>query len=518
MGNNAVKTIVLMMALVVLSVLVGAQVSDSLSSSLGAFATIGCIMTVFFMLWLGKNSWYLIFLVPPFLSRLLASRGFELPSTALIAVAVGVYWMVMWIMGYVRFKWHSLPVLDMFVLIIATYMVVNYYRYPVSIKALGMEGDMVGGKDYIIALLSVLGYVVISAIPWQLESLLKCLKWAFFVGLAVSLSASIWDMLTPTASIGIDAEAGAGEVLEHGRFSFFVAPGTMLLTYLYYRYPLVSILTSFRKSVLMLFAVCCIMVSGWRTRMIHMFVHLAFIALLKREMTALVLIGMFAYMGVFGLGSMGLLEEAPYGLQRVLSALPGISVSDEASRDTEGSSDIRVRMWKNAMDPRTGLIRDYIWGDGFQSSRAEIERDHTQELRSAFARTTEQQQEYMERHGSWHNGWITYLHRLGIVGLIVLQLFLLVSAVYLFRVGAALLRVPDGVFGYVPACGFLPITFTSSFLVWIVGSVFAVFSAIALTKVLYCLLLERGLLAPMFVRQAYVPMTIRERERQTVSF
>lgn len=516
MGNDAVKTIVLAMVLVVLSVLVGAQISDGLRGSFGAFATIGGVVALFLMLLLGKNSWQLIFLAPPVITAILSISRFALPMpvNALVIIMVGGYWLLMWVMGYVKFHWRSLPVVDWFIVAISLYTIANFYRYPVSINALGAGGDMVGGKDYFICFVSVLSYIVLSALPWRLETLLKCVKWSFYLGLALGSVTSVYSMLCPGAEAVGEEAIGAGEVLEHGRFAYFVAPGMMVLTYFYFRYPFVAIMTSLRRLLGSLLGVCCVMVSGWRTRMVLMFVQIAFIALAKREMTVLLLIGMAIYTGLFGLGSMGALESAPYGLQRVLTAVPGIDVSKKAMTDATGSSDIRVKMWKNALDPRTGLIKDYIWGDGFQTSLSEIMRDTTFRMRKGQLNDLIHQ-DHMQRYGSWHNGWITYLHRLGIVGLVLLQTFMLVSVAYLFHLTKALVRIPDGVYAYIPMCEFLGVAMTSSFLVWTVGSAFRIITQVALVKVFYCLLQERGMLKPMFVPTQYVPMTIREMEQQT---
>lgn len=511
MESGAVKKIVLAMVLVVLSLLIGSQISDSVGASIGAFGIIGCLVGLFAMLWLGAECWKLIFWGPIALSIVPQVSQLPISVAAVITCLIGCYWGIMRLMGYVSFRWHFLPILDAWVFVIALYMAFTFYRHPVAINMLGMDGDMVGGKDYIICILAMFSYVVISALPWKLEPLIKCLKWVFYVGLTISLVKSFITCMNPSAAEGVSEEGGsAGEVLEKGRFSFFAAPGMKVLIFVYYRYPLMRIFSSWKKLCAMAFGFFSIVVSGWRTQLVCMMINLSFIAAVKRELTALLAMGIFAYGGLIGLGGLGTFESAPYGLQRVLSALPGIKVSKEAVSDTSESSDIRVRMWKNALDPRTGLIKDYIWGDGFQDSKSGLMRESTARMRGRHI----DQQQIMERHGVWHNGWITYTHRLGVVGLVILQGFLLMLAVYIYRLGQALRRVPDGVFAFVISVGSIPLVFTSAFLVWEVNSIFGTFIGIALTKVLYCLMLERGLLAPMFSHRAYVPMTIRELEQQ----
>lgn len=512
MGNGAVKTIVLLMALVVLSVIVGAQVSDSAQASVGAFATIGVCAALFGMLLLGSNCWHLIFLLPPFIYQVPGVAGSGIPLSFLVVIAIGLYWTLMWVMGFVRFTWYSLPLLDSLVLILFFYMVVSFYRHPVAMNILGFDYDYVGAKDYAMCLSAMGCYVTYSFITWRLEPLLRCLKWTFYISFSFAVFNAFEGMLFPDSMIGVEG-MDAGEVLKNGRFSFFAAVGMSLLIVVYGGNSFRNIMASCWKLLAVLLGVASVMMSGWRSQMMLMVVNVSFLAIVKRELAVLAAMGVCAYACLFLAGASGTLEGAPYGLQRVLTAVPGIQVSQEAVRDAEGSSEIRIKMWKNALDPRTGLIKDYIWGDGFQISRASIKRDEVARMRNRFI----DQQQYMERSGSWHNAWVTYLQRLGIVGLVLIQTFLLVCVVYALHVTRALLHLQNGVYALAIVTKFLGISFLSCVGVWTVSDVFGVFGSIALVKVLYCLLREHRLVTPMFSRrQYYIPLIIREQGVSTL--
>lgn len=235
-------------------------------------------------------------------------------------------------------------------------------------------------------------------------------------------------------------------------------------------------------------------------------IQIAILAFLKKEVSVMVVCCSFLYAGVFALSATGSFEDAPYGMQRVLSSVPGVKVSAQADEDTTQSSAIRIRMWKNALDPRTGMIRDYIWGDGFQTSLASISRDNVARMRKGHL----DQQEYMERRGSWHNGWITIIHRMGIMGLILIHVYYIVAFVCFFRVSRVLLKVKDGIYAYCSITGFLPLAFGSSFMVYTLVDHFRAVTSIALMKLLFCLLQEHALLPPLFSNRQYVPMIIRE--------
>lgn len=508
MGNGAVKTIVLVMVLVVLSVLIGAQVSDDVNASIGAFLTIGSIVGFFMLLACGTSSWRLIFLLPPLAYLIPGLLVGDLPIQPLLGIGVGIYWLILWVMGYARFTWHSLPALDFFVLAIFIYMVVSFYRYPVAIAALGIDYDYVGGREYFYAFFVSVYYLVLSSLPLKLEEYIKCLKWAFFLSLTMAIYVAFRGILHPSAAV--EEAGGAGEVLVSGRFSYFAAVGTTIALWVYGKYPMSKILFSLRNMSLLLLGCLGVILSGWRTYIVFLGVNVSFLALLKREILTLLVCVMGLYGSVLALGATGSLTDIPYGVQRVLTVVPGLNLSQKATADTKGSSDIRKKMWMRALDPRTGLIKDYIFGDGFQTSLSFMEREDT-----AFKRGIQRnQQEYLENHGAWHNGWVTYLHRLGIVGLVLLQLFLLLATVYFFQVSRVLLRMKDGIYVYLALVAFLNVSFTSSFLVWGVYKVFLAYTQIAPLKVLYCLMRDRGMLSPLFSRKHYVPLLIRDLEAQ----
>lgn len=506
MGNNAVKTIIIVLVLVVLSFIVGAQVSDNVRDSAGAFFLIACVIGMFFMLWMGTNSWKLIFIVPLLMPFMPFQLEFVPPHMAMTCV-IGIYWVAMRALGHAHFTWRTLPLLDWQIAIVFCYMAVGYYRHPVTVKVLGLDYDYVGGTDYIYCVWCILYYVILSSLPIRLHELLTLLKKVFFISLGIGFFFACKGM-----SAGSEGSVGehmsAEETLEKGRFGFFTSVGTKLLCWVYLHWPIQRILRHGTRMGMAVFGLLSVLVSGGRTNLITLSIPLAFIAMIKREFLFLLLSGCLVYMGLLGLSVSGALQEAPYGMQRVVSILPGLRISQEAEEDTKESSEIRKRMWKNALDPRTGLIKDYVWGDGYQSSLAMQERDKTARMRGVSL----DQQKFMEQSGSWHNGWVSMIHRVGIIGLILLQVLMLSAVLILYQVACALIKIPDGIYGILPLLGILAPAFTSSFLVMRVLTVLMCFPSYALMKIFYCQLREKGLLEPLFPNQRYVPLMIREQE------
>lgn len=509
MGNNAVKGVIIIMLLVILSVVIGVQVSGSFRESMGAFFVIAAVSISFAILLLGKQLWKMLFILPYFIA-VVPFHLPPLPWRMVISVPILACWCIMWALRQVKMRWLSLPLLDFSFFLLLLYMVVSFYRYPVAITALGIDYEYVGGKEYFYAVLALVYYVTVSVLPIKYEELMKVFKWAFYCLLVTSLYrsfASLFHIGAPSAEV---AEGGVNvsDAVLNTRFSFFSNIGMTALCYLYARYPLFRLLTSTRNLFLSLLSAAAIVISGWRGILASAAMEISFIAIAKRELSMLVMCMLPLYVLCIGLGSQGALNSAPFGVQRALMALPGMHVSEEIERETKGSSDIRVRMWKRAMDPRTGFIKDYVWGDGFQTSFSMLQRDSVAMRRCVGADI----QTRLESVGAWHNGWITYIHRLGFVGFGLIQIFMALGMYYTFMVIRASACTETGGYVTVMTLMYIPTALGSGFMVFTVPAIFMGAAFIATTKLVYVLMKEQGLIQPLFRREQYVPMSIREIE------
>lgn len=506
MGGNAVKTIVLLMVLVVLSILIGVQVSDGIKESFGAFAVVSGVVLLFVMLWLGTNSWKLLYYLPPVLS-LLPINLVAFPHAYLVAIVLLVYWSVMCIMGYARFTWFGHGLLDCTICIVMMYMAISYYRHPVMLEMIDVDYEYVGGREYVFAIGAGIYYITISSIPVRYEELVKTLKWAFLISAVVLACASVLGVLHPASAHGVGESQTAEEVFVNGRFSYFSAIGTTIVVWVYLRYHIGTILTSLWKMLFGAVGLGGVLISGWRTSMAHVAIYLTVVAYVKREFLLLLLFGLMAYAGLFFLGQANVLASAPYGLQRVTSALPGVYTSSRALQDTAGSTKIRVNAWKVALTPTSGAIKDYVWGDGFQLSRAALYRQYT-----ARKRGQKESGNFLITSGLWHNGFITYLHRLGIVGVILIHVMFLIALVMFMRLAAVVKDRPEGPYVIYPMLLFTPVALASGFLVYMVTDVFRVMPSLVLIKIIYVMLIRQGKLEPFAAQRHYVPLMIRQIE------
>lgn len=174
-------------------------------------------------------------------------------------------------------------------------------------------------------------------------------------------------------------------------------------------------------------------------------------------------------------------NELPFGIQRAMTVLPGVKLSNKIEKEAEGSSDWRLEMWEWALDPSTGYIKDYVWGDGFGLS------SYREKLRTTAValRTIQNDNKLFAARGAWHNGAIHLVHRTGYVGLSIVYIWALVAIAYMYKVCCWLRPVDGREYVYMI---FVPI-FESIFVVWFLpcDTIFFITKLyeLALCKILY---------------------------------
>ena len=508
MPGSIVRNVLVSLILVVLCIVIGAEAAESRTVALGIICA---LVGVVFMIWLGPRCWVLLYLVPPVMTLLpLPGKIAELPVSFLVSCVVLGYWIIMWGMGYVQFKWRSLKGMDFLVLLMLLYMVYSYSLHPVSMAIFGYDAENVGGKEYVWCLVATVYYIAISGIPCTYESLRKVLKW----GVRLSLGACLLSIFLNLAGIrgGTDVTQ-LGDAAMNTRFTMFVRLSIYGIFFLYGCNPMLRVLTSAKLLIGCVLCVAGILISGWREVLMSNGFVITALAIVKRELWCMVLLGVCAYGALLYLSAEGIVEKFPFGVQRCLSVAPGIKISDEVEQDASHSSDWRVEMWRWALDPRTGYIHDYVWGDGFGQSVDYLRRETIAMMRGMVAYGD---QDFFAETGTWHSGVITSIHRLGYVGLAIITIIYIYGIAMMFRVCMALKGTPL----YLPAIFFiLPYAGEPSLFYISAGTIpkfFGTYISLATIKLLYCVGREQKMIVPLALQQRYVPQLIREQESQGV--
>ena len=502
MAGSVVGKILSCVVLIVLCFILGAQAAESAVLSV---AYIAAIVGAVFMLILGPRCWMLLFLLPPVLGVLPLPDSLKtIAMQFLVAPVILAYWIAMWAMGYVKIRWRSLLLLDLLIFLVVVFLFAAYLKNPVSIAVLGLDTDTVGGKVYVAALGMIIHYIALSCIPMEYGKLESVQNWRIWLGLVCVIISTIAGL----AGFNGGEEAMAmSEAMEDSRFGAFQRFGSYLGVLLFAHFPLFRFLVNPLLVLGMLVAMAGIMLSGFRSALASLGITFFFITCIRKEFVIAVCLALTCYGGLFVLNSDGGLRSLPLGVQRALSFVPGLSVDKNISKEAEGSIEWRLEMWQWAMDPRTGFIKDYVWGDGFGLSASEMQRDERAVMRGEMYYGD---QDSFARRKIWHNMPISLIQGVGYVGLAVSACCIIYTCLLAFRVCCSL----RGTRLFVPALVLLMPSAT--ILVLFPGHAgnevtFMNFLAnSALVKLLFCEARERGLIIPWMQRKYYVPKMIQE--------
>lgn len=516
MAENAVKTIVLLMVLVVLSVLVGAQVSDGLRQSVGAFAVIGGVAAFFCLLLMGKNAWSLVILLAPFMG---------LFPMKMLKGAMGIYTLSVCLLFYQvvqcvfmrqqRMKWHSLALFDVLYVVIILYMCVSYYRFPVLLDMLG-DVEFVGAETYVHCIGTIFYFLLLCSLSIKSEELEKIIKWVFYVKIAFAVIRIILRMVTGHIYWDASAEEGEGGELGFGerRITLLAPIATMLLPYIYASKPFHTIITSPWRMAVALFSLFGISLAGSRGIMVGQGTVLIGISILKKEFGVVCVLLASLWFGCVLLSAGGGMELMPNTAQRMVSILPGVHVNREIEMNAQNSSEVRVIAWKMAFDTRAGYIHDYIMGDGFQLSRKEMLRDDVAWMRGTAKKIgMDNGNDTLASTGNWHNGFIATMHRLGLVGCALFYMMMFLSLALYMLLGRYYYGKPFFAYFCVMYGSAFNTPFIYSYNAQIPINFFDAFTVFVVLKLLYTLLREEGKLQAFVFRHKYVPLLIREHEQ-----
>ena len=502
MNAIAIRNVIVAIVLVLFCILIGSYAAED--KNVSVFMIAG-IVGFIFMVVLGRRSWVLLYLLPPVVGFLPLGILERLPAGFLVAGFVLAYWTLMWIMGYVRFKWRALPALDAIVLTVFLYYLLTFYWHPVSINELGIEAEYVGGKEYVWCVLAVVYYVTLSCIPCSYDALYGVLRKAMYLVVGATAFVAV------SGLFGMVSQGSLGEEMGNTRFALFSELGVVVFLIAYSKKPFLKIIASPKYLVVILLCCAAVVISGWRERLVMFGATGLALCYIKRELMYVIFFGLAAYGSLLYLSEEKVVEEYfPFGMQRTLSIFPGVQIKDEVRHDAEHSSEWRKVMWRWALDPRTGYIKDYVWGDGFGQAVADLNRYNVSLMRGS---ATFGNQEDFAYTGTWHNGPILAVHRTGIVGLALITITFLYGAFLIVRVCRAYKGSPMFMLAVLFLCryyGDVAHFYVSA------GSIchfFDDFVNLALAKVLYCVGREEGIIVPVFSKGRYNPMLIAEQKR-----
>lgn len=505
MNTDVIQKTFVGLFLMVLAFVVGTLVAGNAKE---AFLFVSAVAGLFIVIALGRRCWWLIFLAPPLLSLVPLEIVSKLPLGFATAVGIAMYWMLLSITGSARLVWRSLGWLDFMVLLLAGLFAYSYYCHPVVMGIFGGKDGVAGGSAYIWCVMGILYYVILSALPCSRQEIDPVLRWAVWISAISAVLSSLWEVL----GVGGSGEELRSEMSDT-RFSLFVGLGQVIILLIVCRYKLWRILVSPLLLGAVLLGLAMVFLSGFREKLVCTAVLVIYVAVIRREFITVTLLAAATYALLIFMSSTQLILSLPFGIQRTLSIVPGVVVSDDVKRGAQHSADWRVEMWGWALDPRTGYIKDYTWGDGFRVDMEVQSRQFRMVYRDKIQGALGDLR-FFAKAGVWHNGLITTIHRVGYVGLVLISLWFMAGLVLIARMCVAYQGTPQQfyyLYYTVPLAELVTKFYASA------GGVTFAFQAmtyVALAKQLYVFALQEGRIQPLFSHDAYVPRMLRWNEEK----
>ena len=500
MEGTGFKSIFVFLLLALLAFVAGSLASDSARDALVPSLI---VVGLFFLVFLGKNCWALVLILPPILQVLEFPILQKFPVIGALSAVMLFYWFIMSVLGYVKFTWNGNKYVDTALLIFFAYFLFTWVRHPVTVLALVSKTDFsvteVGGQDYIFCLGAICYYLFLSVIPLKLESVLKVLKIAFWLSLGAALFMCVKGLVFGSAT-----QAELMEEATSSRFGAFASLSLKICYFLFAKYTFIGIIISPWKLLLLLASCLGIALSGFRSYFMMVAVYVTVASIIHKYILHFLFISLFVWAGCLFLANEDVVDKLPFGIQRVLSSVPGIEIENAAAMDAKGSLEWRYQMWDWALNPSTGYIKDYTFGDGYGYS---LSRFQARQVAASLGLVYLGDNRLFAEDGQWHSGYITTIHRTGYVGLVLLSVLMFVAIINSLRVCGVMRLHKNGEYANVNLLPLIPLVVSFFISAGIFADVFNVFVYYAiLSKVISSILCRNGELLSVFKKEEYVPL------------
>lgn len=336
------------------------------------------------------------------------------------------------IRGRIRFDF-----IDIWMLVLVTWLAVAYFRNPVGTYAMG--SDRVGGRPYFDVFIGILAYLILShaVLPkqWQPRApLIFALGNLFssFIGtltfMVPSTAIVIGKVYSGVNMLGLQTEnMQAQNEVAADRQAHLTPAGRDLIYVLGSYFRPLTLITPFYfwRFIATLVVLFVVMKAGSRSLLLEAALFMLVATYFRRgfgEAIGAVAIGVPLLAMVILLH--GHLYTLPFSAQRALSILPG-KWDDHAVQDARHSSEWRFEMWRNVLTT-DGYINDRWLGDGFGFTRREFEiMRRIEDLKMADHAGS---QESMMRAGMFHSGPLSTVRNVGLVGLVIYLVLMFLMA------------------------------------------------------------------------------------------
>ena len=333
---------------------------------------------------------------------------------------------------------------DFFLGLNLLYLATAWARNPVGVSALGT--DLVGGRPYYLVIINVMGYWVLSRAtisPRQARIIPIFILFSTVVIGVLSLISYRFPSTTPILShiysgveqsaYGAEEEyAKSGYSAEGGlssRISSLSLFGMVAIAFLCSRHSAVDLFNPlyFKRFVFFAVAWLGVFYSGHRSAVISSLAAMAVMTYFRRgllDVTKLLILFAAAFLMITVASAIGV--TLPVVAQRSLTFLPG-QWDAEAVRGAKDSEEWRYEMWRMVLSGNR-YIKNKVLGDGFGVSQKDLN-----EVASAREAGIDISQEGQLIVGGFHNGPLSTIRFVGVVGLILFYAWMFYLAPFSIR-------------------------------------------------------------------------------------
>jgi hypothetical protein len=344
------------------------------------------------------------------------------------------------------FPWkRKTSTLDYLIYINLAYLATVFIRNPVGFWA--MQSSMVGGRPYFEIGLAFGAFMILSRV--QITDFIAKIFPLFFVipawcvgvldviGRVIPQTGYFLNSIysgvgTGGATAAFQAEAELGSTRMVGLRDAGIS-SVLALCAKYNPITLISPLYPHRVMMLAM-AFGAIFLSGFRSSLLFAFLAFLLSSILRGRLKDLwVAVGVGVIALVVLISFQGSVLQLPLTMQRALSWLPG-DWNEEAVTDAESSTQWRVEMWGWAWNDNR-ILRDRVWGQGFGLSIDDmnlIASSLTAGRGGASLLGGSDRENFMIT-GSFHNGPLSTIKYVGIVGLVIYLPLLFYMAIIAWR-------------------------------------------------------------------------------------
>ena len=304
-------------------------------------------------------------------------------------------------------------VLDSLLLLNVLWLGVTFLFHPVGVRALGSQ--TIGGRPFFDIFMALIAYAVIVRLPDSVKAVGR-IPYFVLAGAAILAALNVTAYLAPGLTpylyglySNVDLDVYIGEIrgttlVRLKNLGFF--GGTLILLLCSY-YPPWTLFNPLRpRTYVFLCGWMGILASGYRNFFGAAVMQVGLSAWLHRGWREAAVIGVAA--GLFGsalIFGQGRLYQLPLTAQRTIAFLPG-KWSAEAEQQGSLATEGRFLWWKRAIEE--GEIKNWWIGDGFGISM--------QDFIDLSARFGSHGEEFTSLTGAYHNGPLSTIHYVGVIG------------------------------------------------------------------------------------------------------